>query len=91
MSVSQMLCDELISGPCLAVEVCAGRACPPADVVPAFRQLCGPHVVEVARELAPGSLRARFGQREVTNAVHCTDLPTDGELECEYFFKLLRA
>ena len=27
---------------------------------------------------------------QVKNAVHCTDLPEDGVLEVEYFFKILQ-
>jgi hypothetical protein len=26
----------------------------------------------------------------VRNAVHCTDLPEDGTLECEYFFSIMQ-
>lgn len=36
---------------------------------------------EVARELRPNSLRARFGEDTVRNALHCSDLPDDGPLE----------
>jgi len=35
------------------------------------------------------SHRARFGESIVKNAVHCTDLPEDGEMECRYFFETL--
>jgi hypothetical protein len=28
---------------------------------------------------------------QVQNAVHCTDLPEDGVLEVEYFFRLLQS
>jgi nucleoside-diphosphate kinase len=33
--------------------------------------------------------RARFGNDITHNAVHCTDLPEDGEMECRYFFQTL--
>lgn len=36
---------------------------------------------ELARELRPNTLRAKFGKTKVQNAVHCTDLPEDGLLE----------
>ncbi|KAA3679065.1 uncharacterized protein DEA37_0004354, partial [Paragonimus westermani] len=36
---------------------------------------------EIARFLRPETLRAKFGVSKVRNAVHCTDLPDDGELE----------
>jgi hypothetical protein len=42
-----------------------------------------------AKELYPDTIRAIFGQDRVRNAIHCTDLPKDGVIECEYFFKIL--
>lgn len=36
---------------------------------------------EIARHLRPRSLRALYGKTKIKNAVHCTDLPTDGLLE----------
>uniref|UniRef100_A0A8D0GJ58 Nucleoside diphosphate kinase-like domain-containing protein n=1 Tax=Sphenodon punctatus TaxID=8508 RepID=A0A8D0GJ58_SPHPU len=44
---------------------------------------------EIARHLRPGTLRALFGKNKIQNAVHCTDLPEDGVLEVQYFFKIL--
>ncbi|XP_030439385.1 nucleoside diphosphate kinase 7 isoform X2 [Gopherus evgoodei] len=44
---------------------------------------------EIARHLRPGTLRAIFGKNKIQNAVHCTDLPEDGLLEVQYFFKIL--
>lgn len=44
---------------------------------------------EIARHLRPGTLRAIFGKTKIQNAVHCTDLPDDGLLEVQYFFKIL--
>nr|XP_028705991.1 nucleoside diphosphate kinase 7 isoform X5 [Macaca mulatta] len=44
---------------------------------------------EIARHLRPGTLRAIFGKTKIQNAVHCTDLPEDGLLEVQYFFKIL--
>ncbi|XP_076797633.1 nucleoside diphosphate kinase homolog 7 isoform X5 [Arvicanthis niloticus] len=44
---------------------------------------------EIARHLRPETLRAVFGKTKVQNAVHCTDLPEDGLLEVQYFFKIL--
>jgi len=75
--------DQLTSGPCIAMEVRQENA------VQAFRQLCGPLDPEVARNLRPSTIRAHFGQDRILNAVHCTDLPEDGLLEVEYFFKIL--
>lgn len=44
---------------------------------------------EIARHIRPESLRSMFGLTKTQNAVHCTDLPEDGILEVEYFFKVL--
>lgn len=35
----------------------------------------------MARELRTNSLRARYGEDTVRNALHCSDLPDDGPLE----------
>ncbi|XP_073957308.1 nucleoside diphosphate kinase homolog 7-like isoform X2 [Choristoneura fumiferana] len=44
---------------------------------------------DLCRQLYPDSIRALYGKDIIHNAVHCTDLPEDGEQEVEYFFKLL--
>lgn len=74
---------ELTSGPCIVLEVRA------QDAPTAFREMTGPADPEIARHLRPRTLRALFGQDKIKNAVHCTDLPEDGQLEVEYFFKVL--
>lgn len=75
--------QQLASGPCLALELKKN------DAVNAFRQLCGPRDSKVAKQIRPNSLRAKYGIDVVFNAVHCTDLQEDAELETEYFFTLL--
>lgn len=74
---------ELTSGPCIVLEVRAQNA--PV----AFREMTGPADPEIARHLRPRTIRALFGEDKVKNAVHCTDLPEDGQLEVEYFFRIL--
>lgn len=74
----------LCTGPCLALEVRAQNA------VETFRETAGPWDVEMARALRPKTLRAKFGVDRVRNAVHCTDLGSDGGLECEFFFSTLQ-
>lgn len=74
---------ELCSGPCVAVEI------QQTNPTKTFREFCGPSDPEIARHLRPETLRAVFGKTKVQNAVHCTDLPEDGLLEVQYFFKIL--
>lgn len=73
--------DQICSSPVLAVMVTGGEF-----VVEDFRQLAGPLNPEIAKTLRPESLRALFGEDLVRNAVHCTDLPEDGEMECKFVF-----
>ena len=75
--------EQLSSGPCVVLEVSGENA------HGAFRELVGPSDPEIARHLRPHSLRAKFGQDKIKNALHCTDLPDDSILEVEYFFKIL--
>uniref|UniRef100_A0A671R4F3 Nucleoside diphosphate kinase homolog 7 n=1 Tax=Sinocyclocheilus anshuiensis TaxID=1608454 RepID=A0A671R4F3_9TELE len=69
--------------------------CRPREIIHAtdsprtFREFCGPADPEIARHLRPTTLRALYGKNKVQNAVHCTDLPEDGILEVQYFFKIL--
>ncbi|KAG6609553.1 Nucleoside diphosphate Kinase [Phytophthora cinnamomi] len=73
----------MCSSPCLALEV-RGE-----DVVRRFRELCGPFDVQVAKTLRPDSLRAKYGRTNIYNALHCTDCPEDGVLECQFIFRSL--
>lgn len=60
------------------------------ETVAKFRELVGPSDPELARSIRPKSLRALYGTTKDENAIHCTDLPEDGVLEIEYFFKILQ-
>ena len=75
--------EELTSGQCIAMEI-SGK-----DAHAIFREFVGPADPEIARHLRPHTLRAKFGQDKIKNAVHCTDLVDDDILEVEYFFKIL--
>lgn len=81
----QAMVEEMSSGPCIAMEVRSENA------VPDFRQTCGPFDPEIARAIRPNSLRAKYGQTKIRNAIHCTDLPEDGVLETEFFFDIMRS
>ncbi|KAK5870258.1 hypothetical protein PBY51_024910 [Eleginops maclovinus] len=74
---------ELCSGPCMVLEIHGN------DTPKSFREFCGPADPEISRHLRPNTLRALYGKDKVKNGVHCTDLPEDGPLEVEYFFKIL--
>ena len=74
---------ELSSGVCVAMEV-RGEG-----VVARLRELVGPVDVAVARVLAPGSLRAKFGVDNVKCAVQITDVEVDGPLETKFLFSVV--
>lgn len=59
------------------------------NVVQDFRELCGPLEPGLGKVLRPRSLRALFGKNVVENAVHCTDLAEDGDLECKFVFEII--
>jgi len=83
---SQMV-EQLNSGPCIALEICSND--PAVNTYDAFRKICGPVDPTLAKQLRPHTLRARFGETKICNAVHCTDLEEDTLLEVDYFFKIL--
>ena len=74
--------EQMTTGPSIVMEVRQENA------VASFRELCGPMDPEIAKNLRPNTLRARFGIDRARNAVHCTDLPEDGVMESQYFFEL---
>lgn len=75
---------ELSDGLMLALEV-RGR-----DAVQRVRRIVGPRDVDIAKQIRPDTLRAKYGVSTVKNALHCTDLPEDGASESEYFFSVLQ-
>ncbi|KAM3967439.1 nucleoside diphosphate kinase homolog 7 [Aphomia sociella] len=83
----EAMCIHMAEGKSIALEVTCID--PSINCVCEFRKLCGPRDPDLCRQLYPDSIRAQYGKNIVHNAVHCTDLPEDGELEVEYFFKLL--
>jgi nucleoside-diphosphate kinase len=86
-SYSQSI-QHLASGPVLALLISGGPG-GGSHCVEAFRSLCGPIEPELGRIIAPNTLRAKYGLDLVHNAVHCTDLEEDGELETRYVFETL--
>lgn len=92
--------DETCSGPVVALEI---RMKPTLsnvghdlsvderqeEVVETFRAHAGPWDVNMARELHSQTIRGMFGRDRIRNVIHCTDLPKDGVIEVEYFFKIV--
>lgn len=76
--------DGTSAGLSIAIEVRG-----PGGVVERLREVCGPHDVDMARHLRPGSLRARLGRDNANNGVHATDLDEDAEREVSYIFDTL--
>ncbi|XP_028040801.1 nucleoside diphosphate kinase 7-like isoform X3 [Bombyx mandarina] len=83
----EAMCIHLAEGKCVVLEVTSTNL--ELNSVCEFRKMCGPRDPDLCRQLYPESIRALYGKSIVHNAVHCTDLPEDGELEVEYFFKLV--
>ena len=74
---------QFSSGLSIALEIRAQNA------VETFRVTAGPWDVDMAKELRADTIRGRFGVNNILNVIHSTDLAEDGELECEYCFKLM--
>lgn len=80
-----LIVDSLRSGPSIAMEVRSNVDNP----VKCFRKTAGPWNVDMARGLYPHSIRAKFGENSIENAIHCTDLEEDAIAEVQYFFEVL--
>lgn len=77
-----------LDGPCVALEI--GAKQDGIKTQEEFRKFAGPFDADIARQIRPNSLRAMFGISKYKNAIHCTDLAEDTQLELEYFFKILQ-
>lgn len=76
------MAEQMTTGPCIVMEIRQENA------VNSFRELVGPMDPEIAKNLRPKTLRAKFGIDRARNGIHCTDLQEDGGLECEYWFQI---
>ncbi|KAL7750769.1 hypothetical protein RI367_003726 [Sorochytrium milnesiophthora] len=83
------LVNEFTTSACLAVELTRLGASPDV-VVNAFRDVCGPYDPELAAVVTPTSVRAKYGNDRVRNAVHCTDLVEDAPLESQFLFQIVQ-
>lgn len=80
------MADELSSGPSIVLEIGTSDG---SNIVESVRQFCGPTDPEVASAIRPHTLRARYGNTKVQNAIHCTDLAGDGAFESNFMFEVL--
>lgn len=81
---------ELSSAECVALEIVStDPSLNSEDVVKEFRKIAGPFQWDFAKQLRSTSLRAKYGISDVQNAIHCTDLPEDGENDSNYLFNVL--
>ena len=69
---------------CILIEVRS-----PEDVVAKFRALVGPIDVELAGVVRPDTIRAKYGESNARNGVHCSDLVESATEECEYAFRFI--
>ena len=74
------------NGPAVALQI---YDCGNEGVVQRFRELSGPWDANIAKEINPDSIRAKFGICAANNAIHCTDLDSDAPYELAYFFDIL--
>ncbi|EGF82548.1 hypothetical protein BATDEDRAFT_86343 [Batrachochytrium dendrobatidis JAM81] len=81
-----LMLNQLTSGPIIAMEITGDET-----ITTTFREFVGPVDPELAKQVRPNSLRAKFGIDKVCNAVHCTDLPEDGTLESQFFFQIMQS
>lgn len=71
--------EDLASGPMWVLQLApAKNNNSQTSVVSVVRDICGPYDPVVAKVLRPHTVRAKFGQNVVQNAVHCCDLEDDG-------------
>lgn len=100
------LIEQLITGDVIALEITSNvdqttddkenqysqlsNASNKNTIVSELREVIGPHDPVLCKHVRPKTIRAQFGIDRIKNAVHCTDLPEDGELESEYFFQILQ-
>lgn len=79
--------DQLTSGSMVAVHLSC-RDLSIENAVEPLRGFCGPVDPDMCRHVVPQSLRARFGIDQARNAVHCTDLEEDAQLEVHRIFQI---
>jgi nucleoside-diphosphate kinase len=75
-----LMLGQITSGPLIAMEIIQG-----IDIVSKFREFVGPGDPDLARIIRKNSLRAKYGEDKVKDAVHCTELTEDGVLEVIFY------
>jgi len=75
---------ESISGNSWVVQFASSGS---VDALSTVRDICGPYDPAIAKALVPKSIRARFGEDRVKNAVHCVDVAEDSIVYPKFFFE----
>ena len=76
------ICDHLASGPSMILEVRQ------EDIYAKMRSLAGPTDPELAKIVAPGSIRADLGVSAILNAIYFTEVEEEGPRECRCAFEI---
>ena len=76
------LIEQLLSGTVIVLQI----QCLHENAFTEFRDFIGPKDPEIAKYIRPHTLRAKYGVDRIKNAIHCTDLKEDGNLESKFFF-----
>ncbi|XP_066915597.1 thioredoxin domain-containing protein 3 homolog isoform X3 [Clytia hemisphaerica] len=82
----EQLIEFMSSGPCMTLVVSKPGDDTGEDLLPEFRALIGPLDVNMAKEEAPESLRAKYGTDSIQNAVHSCDSSESAARELAFFF-----
>jgi len=81
--------DNMSSGPVVAIEVSTLLPRDEVEVCSLLRTFAGAFEPIVAKQLHPGSLRAEFGEDAINNCVFVTDLPEEGEIHSDFWFRVM--
>lgn len=57
------------------------------DVIQGVRKICGPYDSILAKKLYPHTIRGSYGRNQSENAVHCCEIPEDGPVYADFFFR----
>jgi len=82
----ESLIEFMSSGPCMTLVISKAGEDLGSDVIPEIRSLIGPTDVNMAKEEAPESLRAKYGTDSIQNALHSCDTSESAARELAFFY-----